>query len=141
MGGKEAMPNPSTLQREVTTKAWGESILIYRDDSVEIVKARIKAGGFSSLHRHVRKHNHFHVLSGRLQISLLMPNGELATYTLTSGPNNLQSTTAIAAGRWHRFTALTDVECVEVYVSADGSVVNPDDIERRDVGGLQGGPA
>ena len=123
------MPNPSTLQQHVKPKVWGESIALYRDDAIEVAKVRIKAGGYSSAHRHRGKHNQFVVLTGELRI-VYGRQGD-SEITLVK-----DQTCEVVAGVWHRFVAATYVEALEIYRSADGSNVDPDDIEREDVGGV-----
>ena len=90
---------------------------------------RINQGGFCSQHRHERKINHFHVISGRLAVHL-WPRGveqdQPDTTELTAG----QSFT-VELGVWHSFTALTPTLALEVYEAAPVE----DDIIRRTVGG------
>lgn len=90
---------------------------------------RINQGGFCSQHRHERKINHFHVISGRLAVHL-WPRGveqdQPDTTELTPG----QSFT-VELGVWHSFTALIPTLALEVYEAAPVE----DDIIRRTVGG------
>lgn len=119
---------------EYEIKSWGESIPLCRDDVAEIVRVKIKHGGFSSLHLHERKHNLFIVLSGTLQVKV---HEDDALRTLRSN-KFLKSDTPpllVPAGTLHRFFALDDVEAVEVYVSSDGTPVEAGDIVRQDEGG------
>lgn len=129
------MPDPV-----ITLKKWGNTERVRLDATVEIARARIVPGGYSSLHRHRRKHNYFIVLSGELEITHVVGIEDLGVdetlrYVLKPG-DNLSPLTVVAADRWHRFKALTHVDVLEVYTSADGSPVDPDDIERQDEGGV-----
>lgn len=104
-------------------KLWGETDCIFRDQCCEIWRATVKAGGYSSLHRHLRKSNAFHILSGTLKLEWLGTESWLRDGQAAQ----------ILAGVWHRFHAYTDVEMIEVYVGDTSS----EDIERKDTGGIR----
>lgn len=89
---------------QVIEKPWGVARRIVADDNCEVWHCSIKAGGKSSVHRH-NCHNYFHVLSGRLAVTI---SGKL--HIVTSGKG-----VVAAMGLWHSFDAKTDVELIEIY--------------------------
>ena len=91
----------------------------------------IKAGGFCSEHRHERKLNHFHVLSGELQIHE-WPGGELTQDQPDSTALRGGQSKTIPVGNWHSFTAIEETLCLEIYEAAPVE----EDIVRRTEGGL-----
>lgn len=114
----------------VQGKHWGRTQLVFAQNAVEAHSLCIREGGFSSKHRHVAKWNRFLVLSGTLQIHVYHDDDADADVTvLTSG-----QITDIPPSCYHRFCAVTDVKCIEMYwVSLEAG-----DIERADVGGGAG---
>ena len=111
-------------------KVWGRTRTIFRDDQIEIVECEILKGGYSSEHIHHRKHNEFRVLSGSLRVTV---TGSLIPKT-TIG---VGESWFYEAGDRHQFEAIADTRLIEIYTSADGSPVDPDDIERFTTGGLR----
>jgi quercetin dioxygenase-like cupin family protein len=96
---------------------------------VRRVLAGIRAGGYSSIHRHDWQSNAFHLLEGRLLVTtydapLGLPVLE-ETYELRSG-----DAVTIPPRRLHKFLALTDCRLVEVYVAVAGHEAKSDDIIR-----------
>ncbi len=118
-------------ETEWTEKAWGKTKSIFQDHSSEVHLLHIKAGGFSSKHRH-RKWNRFCLISGELAIEQYIPKAVGEAITI----NNLQIGIPydIAPNCWHRFRAKTDCQVVEIYWV---DRIDPADIERADVGGLE----
>jgi len=110
-----------------TGKIWGETENIFSNGIVSIHFLNIKKGGYCSEHFHRQKTNRFHVISGELEISVWQDRNTCDKTILRAG----QSTT-IPFDMWHKFKALTDVECIEVYEVKFGG----EDIERRTQGGL-----
>lgn len=114
-------------------KPWGESIPLYRDAACEIVRVKIRRGGFSSRHYHEHKHNLFIVLSGTLEVKEYNGIGETLK---TSCLRKETAALSVPAGMPHRFYALKDVDALEVYVARDAArPVEPGDIVRLDEGG------
>lgn len=107
-------------------KLWGGTRCVHRDGSHEVHHASIRKGGYSSRHSHRTKANLFYVLSGTLLVHRYDPDE--APVTLTAGQRY-----TVPSNRDHRFEALTDVELIEVYWVDD---LDPDDIVRLDVGGI-----
>ncbi len=111
-------------------KPWGRTRTIFYDSQVEMIECEIRKGGFSSSHVHHRKHNHFHVISGKLRIEYESPwSGRVI---------GRDCTLEIIAGFRHSFIALEDTRLIEIYTSADGSPIDPDDIERFTENGIRG---
>jgi mannose-6-phosphate isomerase-like protein (cupin superfamily) len=123
---------------DVEEKPWGTIRRLYRDCDVEVVKAEIVHGGYSSLHRHLKKDNIFVVLSGTLQVNRHQTSDEktiVKQHYLHADDGPL----LIPAGEWHRFIALDDTVVVEVYRRRSGLLPDPDDIERADKNGVLNG--
>jgi len=106
-------------------KIWGETEEIFNNGIVSVNHLKIKKGGHCSEHRHSKKSNIFFVISGNLVIEIW--RGVSDETVVWPGES-----TTIEPGVYHKFRALTDVECLEIYeVRFDG-----EDIERRTVGGI-----
>ena len=107
-------------------KIWGETEEIFNNGIVSVNHLKIKKGGHCSEHRHSKKSNIFFVISGNLVIEI-WKGGVNDETVIWQGDS-----TTIEPGVYHKFRALTDVECLEIYeVRLDG-----EDIERRTVGGI-----
>jgi len=109
-------------------KIWGTTSQLFASPFFSLHLLRIEQGGFSSEHRHERKLNHFHVLTGRLQIVEWRANDERPDVT-EIGPGESMT---VQVGGWHKFVALEPTVCLEVYEAAPVE----EDIIRRTVGGL-----
>lgn len=92
----------------------------------------IRAGGYSSEHKHFRKVNHFHVIRGEMEIVQWPENAVDPDRTTLRAGDGL----TVPVGQWHQFRAITDCLCVETYEAAPVE----DDIIRRSVGGSGGDP-
>lgn len=110
-------------------KVWGTTQCVFRAGTHEVHVIRAAAGGFCSRHRHVGKHNLFHVLSGRLKVCTVKDGLE---DEIVLGPGQ---SSVVAPGNLHWFEALEDVVALEVYWVA----LDPDDIVRESHGGRRGG--
>ena len=116
-------------------KNWGYTTEFFRNAMVSTHHLEIKKDGYCSEHKHEHKFNVFYVISGKLEVIIyrenpkhtMMPDIEDMT-VLTEG-----QTTAIPPGFWHRFRALEDTECIEVYQV----LLVGEDIERRAEGGIK----
>ncbi len=120
-----------TAQVAVEAKVWGETRNTFRDKTHEVWHASITAGGFSSVHYHKHKTNHFYVASGTLLVRVY-PDGPQApgrAFLLGAG-----ASITVEPGVWHRFEAVSAVELVETYWAGleDGY-----DIVRHDDGGVK----
>ncbi len=108
-------------------KIWGDTDDFFSSGIVSVHYLNIKKGGFCSEHLHKQKANKFYVISGELEISIWEASDTIDKTILKEG----QSTT-IPFGVWHKFKALTDVRCIEIYeIKFSG-----EDIKRRIEGGL-----
>lgn len=112
-------------------KVWGTTKCIFMDHASETHYLEVKAGGYSSRHKH-RKTNLFLLVSGILVVetfeegtSGLIP---LSVINLIEG---IPAT--IPPGVIHRFNAVTDCKVIEIYWTEK---IDPGDIVRFDVGGL-----
>ena len=107
-------------------KAWGTTEEIFNNGIVSVHHLSIKKGGYSSKHWHQFKANIFHVISGELKIEIWQTRKKLDVTVLDVGEKCY-----IPPHLVHRFIALSDVECYEIYeVKLRG-----EDIERETVGG------
>lgn len=127
------MLNPVVIKQ--TDKAWGINQAVHQNESFELHHAYINANGYSSCHYHNSKHNLFYVLYGTLMVHFYGgdpdANNCSIVYSVTLKPGDKL---VVPPKVWHRFQALTDsVDLIEAYWS---SSVDPDDIIRKDVGGV-----
>lgn len=108
-------------------KVWGNSLLIYRDESAEVHRIEIEKGGYCSLHKHETKHNMFFVESGSIDVMVEKKDYDL-TDTTRLGPGEKM---VVGPGEYHRFLANEDSIVYEIYYV----VLRGDDIIRKDRGG------
>ncbi|GAG96196.1 unnamed protein product [marine sediment metagenome] len=108
-------------------KGWGITRKIYRGPMNELHHLSIKKGGYCSEHQH-KKFNLFYVLSGLLEITIWRDKN-LEDITKL-GPEEVS---AVSPGFWHKFRALEDTECMELYYV----LLEDPDIERRTQGGME----
>ena len=109
-------------------KVWGETEEIFNSEVVSIHYLKIKKNGFCSEHRHRHKSNIFFILSGNLKLTIWTPEGNADDTVIWQGESS-----EIPPGVYHKFTALTDVECLEIYETK----LRGEDIERRTEGGIE----
>lgn len=108
-------------------KIWGYTEDIFSNGILSVHFLNINKGGYCSEHFHRQKTNKFYVISGELEISIWQDKDTCDKTILKAG----QSTT-VPFDVWHKFKALTDVECIEIYeIKFSG-----EDIERRTQGGM-----
>jgi quercetin dioxygenase-like cupin family protein len=108
-------------------KIWGETEKVFNNGIVSVHFLNIMKGGYCSEHRHQQKTNKFYVISGELEISIWTEEGMIDRTILKAGQS-----TIIPINVYHKFQALTDVECIEIYEVR----FHNEDIERRTTGGL-----
>lgn len=116
----------------VQGKVWGTTAALIERPVFSIHLLDIRAGGYSSEHRHERKLNHFYVITGTLEIRQWPANGHAAETPDVTVLNAGDSMT-VPIGVWHQFHAVTDCVCLETYESSPVE----DDIERRTHGGIE----
>ena len=109
-------------------KVWGETTEFFKNDSTSGHYLKIKAGGYCSEHRHHKKSNLFFLIAGRLEIKIWRERNQIDITIL--GPGQMSE---VPPGFYHKFTALEDCECIEIY---QVQLQDPD-IERRNKGGLK----
>lgn len=122
----EQLAKPGDGKRKMSKqgKIWGVTEELFNSGTVSVNHLKIKAGGYCSEHRHYKKSNLFFIISGNLKIEIWR-NGAKDETVLWPGEH-----TVVEPGVWHRFKALTDVECLEIY-----EVRLSEDIDRRTEGG------
>lgn len=109
-------------------KVWGETEEIFNNGIVSVNHLKIKAGGYCSEHKHLKKSNQFFVLSGRLAV--IIWNDEINGDETIIKP---RESTTVPPGVFHKFWAVTNVECLEIYEVR----FEDEDIERRTTGGME----
>lgn len=110
------------------SKKWGDMREIFESGTVSVHHLKIKKDGFCSEHRHQFKSNLFFVVSGNLKLIIWNESGMKDETVVWPG-----ETTEIPPGVYHKFEALTDVECIEICeVKFMG-----EDIKRRTEGGVK----
>jgi len=116
-----------TLCGSENGKVWGTTRCVYVGPFSETHIINAKAGGYCSQHSHLYKWNRFHVISGKLKITLYKKYGEDVTI-LTDG-----MTSDVPPNIKHKFEALQDTLCLEIYWIDE---LNPKDIQRVTSGGI-----
>ena len=111
----------------VQSKFWGQTQSVYEGPLSEVHFLKINAGGYCSEHEHTAKWNRFVLIRGTLKVIIYREDGQDETI-LSAG-----QFTDVPPGTYHKFEALEDCECLEIYW-VDG--LDPCDIKRRSVGGI-----
>ena len=113
-------------------KIWGRTTELFHNNTTSTHYLEIKKGGYCSEHRHAQKSNIFYMIEGDLKITTWSRDDEdsmvLTPHSLHINFNNM----VIRPKIWHKFHAITDVKCIEIYDYKYDGV----DIERRAEGGL-----
>lgn len=121
------------VSTQVETKAWGEVRHIF-DGPVSVSLLKVSEGGFSSIHKHVKRWNHFKVITGEIQVSTFVVFGDQHRsedrWKLEAG-----ETIDIPPGVLHQFKVIESGQVVEIYWTEDGSPAEKDDIIRITEGG------
>jgi len=118
----------NTAAGPVSGKVWGKTKCLFSNGTSEFHIINAVKGGYCSKHKHLSKHNRFFVLSGQLEIITYTQTGE---DKVVIGPGEF---TDVPPAVFHKFVALTDVECLEIYW-IDTINGNGNDIVREDIGG------
>jgi mannose-6-phosphate isomerase-like protein (cupin superfamily) len=108
-------------------KIWGETNLVFSNNTVQINQIHIKKGGRCSIHMHNHKNNIFFIQSGRLLIEQWMKEGVVDSTVL-----NKEDKMEIPSQIYHRFTALEDTSALEIYYLD----IDDNDIIRKDCGSI-----
>jgi len=121
-------------KEEVMDKAgkyWGSTRRVFFQNNVEIHYLEILPGGYCSEHLHKMKYNRFVILSGTLQVKT-WKSGEDRSPDIVNLEKFDEYT--IKPNIFHKFenTSSHNCEAVEIYWTE----LNPDDIERRTIGGV-----
>lgn len=116
-----------TLCGAIQSKFWGHTQCIFIGPISETHYLHINSGGYCSEHRHLHKWNRFFIIKGSLKIIIYRDGGKDETIL---GPGQF---TDVPPGDFHKFEALEDCECLEIYWIDQ---LETDDIERRTIGGM-----
>lgn len=119
-------------------KTWGTLYRLVQLPHLELCWGEIVNGGYSSLHRHVRKNNLFLVLQGKLQVNLYVDEKNTRFQKHLLQP--FHEALVVPAGTWHRFIALENTTLLEAYQPLPEQSLDPFDIERLDTNGILTGP-
>ncbi len=115
-------------EKQPERKVWGVTSEIFRNQGATAHYLQIIKGGYCSEHRHAQKTNMFFIIKGILELDFWWKDGTVRTITMKAG----EPPREIPLGFFHKFRAVTDVECIEIYDYQYDGV----DIERRTSGGL-----
>ncbi len=110
---------------QIVAKVWGFTTELFTNNTTSVHILDIKAGGYCSEHKHTQKDNIFHIVEGELEVTSWI-GCECYIDVFKASEECI-----IPIGVWHKFHALTDVKCIEIYDYKYDGV----DIERRTVGG------
>lgn len=119
-----------TLCGAIQAKFWGYTQCIFVGDTSETHYLSINKGGYCSEHKHSYKWNRFFLVSGRLKVIIYKNNGEDETIL---EPGHF---TDVPPGEYHKFEALEDSQCLEVYWT---NSLDIHDIQRKNIGGMKDG--
>lgn len=108
-------------------KIWGENLLIFKNDVVQINQVYIKKGGRCSKHKHNHKNNIFFIQKGKLFVEQWRAN-DIVDETILVDRDMLDIDSQI----YHRFTALEDTQAIEIYYLN----IDIQDIDREDCGSI-----
>lgn len=110
-------------------KDWGYTTEFFRNAIVSVHHLEIKKGGYCSEHIHEHKYNLFYVMSGKLEVTIFREEDAKPDVTILQEGQF----SAVPPDFWHKFKALDDTECIEVY---QVFLADPD-INRRTKGGIK----
>lgn len=113
-------------------KVWGETIKVAGEKHWSVHVLHISKGGFCSEHKHSAKINVFYVISGQLAVTI-QQGGRLIDPMEDVTTLNAGDRMTVPIEKYHRFTALKDTVCLEIY---EGVCVDAD-IDRHDQGGIE----
>lgn len=111
-------------------KVWGTTTPIFQSASTEVQSLYAKKGFRCSRHCHTSKSNLFLVISGKLKVTVEKDGLEDEVFL---GPGEM---TVVSPGLYHEFEALMNSHLIELYWVE----LNPDDITRKDQGGVSKKP-
>lgn len=111
-------------------KVWGSTTKIGEMAGLHVHQLAVKSGGYCSRHCHLGRHNWFYVETGELQIEVWTDGLENPPHVTMLRAREFMS---VPPHMHHRFTALKDTHCLEVYWSE----VDDNDIVRADTGGVR----
>lgn len=86
---------------------------MFSNGTISVNLLQIYKGGYCSEHQHGQKMNMFHVIDGKLEVSQWpgTSEGERPDVTILEAGQS----TIIPVGVWHKFRALENTTCLEVY--------------------------
>ena len=116
-------------------KVWGQTEMILDAGTIQVHRITGLRGGYCSRHYHDFKHNLFLLIFGRMRVESWDQTGAMSVVDLAPG-----DVCSIAPPTVHRFRVLEPCVAIELYFATHGTV-NPDDITRLDVGGIEQSPA
>jgi mannose-6-phosphate isomerase-like protein (cupin superfamily) len=118
-------------------KSWGLNYPVFKNSNFELHHASIAEGGYSSCHCHQHKYNLFYVICGKLFIHFYSSEDK-------ASHNSIAHTVMLEPGErlivppkvWHRFQTVEHSGVVDLIEAYWTSTVDPDDITRKDIGGI-----
>lgn len=104
-----------------TQKIWGETTLVFDNNTIHVYMAHIKKDGYSSKHYHKYKHNLLFVDSGCLLLKRWDSNEQIIETILNKGESII-----VPNEQWHQFVAKENTVLLEIYYT----ILNHEDITR-----------
>lgn len=119
----------------VEPKLWGWTETLSTHELHTAHRVDIRAGGYSSRHKHEGKWNGFHCIRGTLLVEVFVKGHQQVEHHLLQPGDSFQ----VNAGLVHRMSAPSGpVTAIETYwPTARSGWVDPDDIVRLDEGGIK----
>ena len=135
---REEPPLPLLITKMSGTweqKVWGRTRCLSQSPLMSIHELILEnSGSFCSIHHHLKRHNHFYVLSGSVSV-VVREGGRDVVYTMSQGASLI-----VPAGMLHQFQVISKALLLEVYTPETGCEVEANDIVRKHEGGLVGVP-
>ena len=111
-----------------TGKIWGITQSVFRNESFQVHRIKIKKGGYCSLHNHKYRANLFFIEKGKLEIVVKKSDYDLTEKTILRTGEKM----AVNPGDYHKFYAIKKTIAYEIYYPLP---VSDSDIERKNIGG------
>jgi cytidyltransferase-like protein len=129
VGGEDKKNSSSWILKEwknpVVTRKWGKYTVLDKNGTWAVKELSFNVGASLSDQRHFKRNEHWHVVSGAIEMHLEHPDGKKEIVTCLAGHS-----VDIPVNTWHKAVNISNIESkvIEVW---QGSELLEEDIERR----------
>jgi len=111
---------------EQVTRAWGSYKVLDNQEGWAVKELTFEPGKSLSDQRHFHRSEHWHIVSGKIQMVLQIPDAQKRVFFINAGQS-----IDIPVNTWHKAKNIGDepAKVIEVWM---GENLTEDDIERRD---------